>query len=665
MVENPNLESVKRAPTPKVPTKSTRLAQSLRLPRTRTFPQLDSQDHKPQTRILSRRNSTIVASSPLNLRQSSNHHFRSDTNSSFEELSMVGSAEESMEVSALSEEKIKELQRKKESLIAAITSVVGPSEGTRQAKEIVEVSQFLVPYIVEAVKLGIFDEKFIDGLCEHLDEKFSNSKDTLQLESRYIEKIKTLFQRLKKQGILEKFNDHVRDYIDQIDNAQTWDERQALQDKLRLFVYNVFTPPYQGEYEGSCFATALLMNIWHNYPVKYMQVIRDIVDRDEVDFDTLYEKGPLNRKDAEKNFSGILGNILPNLQENINNSRDVWDGTKKPDDEIFTDSWSDSTECSDAEYDDSMTNTTSEAGDTVLENRHLFVGLKDILRNARKIDVSKFGKCRKRKFFWDSPRQKFLSAVANTLQSDAQNIPKKQVPIERKLFEKKLKKECRRHFIFFSKQKKLIKDLLDQGIVWNMGGWCLKVCLSSTRCAAEIIQKSIGKTRETNFNSDDGIKISRKAKRLAKRIAHFERYGGGNERKIFENMFGSQIYREEYVNIKRPIKKCKFSIEQFQPILEALEREEKGKFLVAAYNDKKSGHTFNLKAGKYNIKDMKIGEKVEIGHLNYQDSSDEDASIFMIKLDDNTIQLVDGNGYPISYEKIMRFYVYKGLQRTE
>ncbi len=158
------------------------------------------------------------------------------------------------------------------------------------------------------------------------------------------------------------------------------------------------------------------------------------------------------------------------------------------------------------------------------------------------------------------------------------------------------------------------------------------------------------------------------------------KFTGGKMERIMDRITGPGA-RRSLRNDMEPLsstKKNMFKIEDFQQVLDILKygsckdksrKLKPGQFMCTGYamrfeyfegEEKKNriaGHGFNFITGDYDLKKMKNGEKVLIGHMNYSDTS-PDSLMFMKKINDSEIQLVNAEDQPITNGNITRIYFY-------
>lgn len=133
----------------------------------------------------------------------------------------------------------------------------------------------LVPEITDAVERGVFDEVFIKGLSKRIDQ--------IRIEGFDSQIIVHAFERMLNGGVRRRFISNLNRYAQRISGSKTAGEKQSILKKRDLFVYNTLIPPYQRLKEGSCFISAMLIKLWHDSPIEYMQIIYGIIEHNRAD----------------------------------------------------------------------------------------------------------------------------------------------------------------------------------------------------------------------------------------------------------------------------------------------------------------------------------------------------------------------------------------------
>lgn len=141
-------------------------------------------------------------------------------------------------------------------------------EKTIENDKINEAVKALIPHIVEAVKNKIFGKDFILDLNQRIDNLASSSEN--------LKFLRLVFSRMLEDGsFLPEFCKN----IDDLKNEAN---------KCDLFVYNTLMWPYQRKNEGSCFATAVLMKLWHDRFFQFMQMVADVVKNNKLSFKKMF-----------------------------------------------------------------------------------------------------------------------------------------------------------------------------------------------------------------------------------------------------------------------------------------------------------------------------------------------------------------------------------------
>lgn len=130
--------------------------------------------------------------------------------------------------------------------------------------------QALIPYIIDAAKSEIFDENFVAELCKIIDDLGSSNEDLKDFRQ-------TLNRVYTTSGFLSEFVKVIKKL-----------KNENLRDDCELFIYNVLRCPYQRAGEGSCFAAAIWMKIWHDKFFEFMQIVAGIIKSNRLHFDKIF-----------------------------------------------------------------------------------------------------------------------------------------------------------------------------------------------------------------------------------------------------------------------------------------------------------------------------------------------------------------------------------------
>lgn len=269
-------------------------------------------------------------------------------------------------------------------------------------------------------------------------------------------------------------------------------------------------------------------------------------------------------------------------------------------------------------------------------------------------DVSSYGKWDKNV---DAIYQKVVSGIALSTTTFLKKTEKR--------LKKKVKNQCENFGLPSRNSDKFIQALFDKGLQFDHGRWYFSILLSQK--ATETQEDMIGKVIELAAEYFPQEEFSQQIRKLAEYICASNELNpkGGKPIEILDRVDNGYEHEKREIIIKHPVTDCQFSIEQFHPVLEVLERETRGQFLVATYRKMKGGHAFTIKADKYDVQGMKIGEIVAFGHLNRDETVQRNQTIFLKKISDNMVQLVRKDGRPITDEKIVKFGIYERIPKQK
>lgn len=506
----------------------------------------------------------------------------------------------------------------------------------------------LSPKIIEVVQEGKFTMKFVRSLCEKFSELATNPE--------YSYKLQMLFRRIvSSEEMLKEFCLNVKDYLNQVNLAQTEDDRRAVEENLRLFVYNTIVPPYQRNGEGSCFVTSILINIWHNDPIGYMQLIRGVVDKDEVNFSFISKKtskpidvriygvkdGNLDKAYQKLlsafallalrrgNFENITTRILKSKL--LKKAEEL--GIPEPHRSNIVEAlFVQGIVCNHGDWQLPVCMYLNDLEDRAIVIERVI----EIIRHALEATNIKL-----------IEQDKKLTEICNEISNsvlDFIELRSGEDVSEDDLFDV-VGEQAEKFLLSFKECCRIINNLCDNGVLSPEVRYtpvCTNQDIADTRGQIlDNIQKIVKKalsdgssTGSTTLPLEVDDELAEKIDELSKYAIDEVRQSGGPSINILKELFKGVGYKEVSIAIKKPAKKfnfdmifdldadstskskhptireCKFSIEEFRPILDVLERATPGDFVLVHYNIAGGSHVFNFRADKYDVENMKIGEWV-------------------------------------------------------
>lgn len=444
----------------------------------------------------------------------------------------------------------------------------------------------MISSIIKAVDTGNFDTKFIENLCAEIVPDIGHHR-----------MIQESFRRMSvHKGALKTFNETVWEYLDKLSMTQNASVRRNIQNRLDLFIYNTFVPPYQ-KGDGSCFTSALLMKLWHDSPAEYLKVIHGILEHNEVDLRFL-------RKERSRGIAPVAINLDEVELSTIN-----WTKVSLINVENFGED--------DDQYDmvnQKLISALAPLSTSFIKNR------KKVLASRIAHLCSDIGECCAKMLgarlvqggiLW-SHGWIPVCAWQRVTESEIAAVDRLSQQIESILRE--IKRE--NPDIKISNPaagcdgdpfKMLAYRLVGNPEIKIGGGNMQDVMQNAIKVDdGSIIEATITPPEGYETNAIFSAKNIRKLSRILK-------YGTTRSKK------------------SKPKKLCV------------------GQFISGFFTHKAGGgHAFNFLAGYYDFMRMQIGEMILVGHTNYPDGFPKDGFIFVKRISENEFQLVRSDGQPIT-----------------
>ncbi|MDE6432158.1 MAG: hypothetical protein K2L13_02065, partial [Opitutales bacterium] len=168
---------------------------------------------------------------------------------------------------------------------------------TLYSGNVIDICLNLAPLFIDAARSGHLNSAFIENLYNQIEQMVPSDSQV----PGYLRILQISFARFLHPETLQAFINYINTYLQQIQAAQDRAAQNEIEEKLLLFVYNVLVPPYQRPYSGSCFLSAILINMWHNNPVKLMNLIKCVINLNgTIDLTFMHGKGAFDPRDFKK-----------------------------------------------------------------------------------------------------------------------------------------------------------------------------------------------------------------------------------------------------------------------------------------------------------------------------------------------------------------------------
>lgn len=470
----------------------------------------------------------------------------------------------------------------------------------------------LLPGIQDCVREGKFDAEFVRTLSEGV-KNASAGKD---IDDGYSRIVQWSFERLLIGNGLEVFNTIVGQYLVCLDSATTPEERERIQDDLEAFIYNTFVPPYQLWGEGSCFVTAILIKLWHDDSVKYLKLIDRVIGEDIADLRIIKE-----------NFEE---EVAPQYVEDL------------------------------SEIDLKKLMNLKNAGEDIDPKDINLVDTKDYGKNDDKYTrpVQKLTSV----LAWfsfqgiDGVQEELLSRFVDgckVIGEQAAAILGIKFVNGLRVWDHGWIPAC-----FFCKAMESNIELIDR-----LAGEFISAVLQVLHDHPDI--EFIEPTNEKGEIFDNPLDA---LKMVIERVyKNFEkRPDGGFTESIIDNIWGASA--QEKISLQLTGDASTLSFNDAQKLLNILEygsvspsegkKLQDGQCMVVSCFNLEDGHVFICIAGHHDIKNMRPGDQVLIGHMNFTDYAQQNlASVYLKKFNEDKYQLAWFNGLPImEHMTVLNFY---------